>query len=159
MAIYMQIEGINGNVTAEGHAQWIELNSMNFAVGRGIASPVSGRESNREASVASIGEIQISKLMDETSPLFFVEACIGVAKKVSIHLCRTGDKIQSFMEYTLSNVLISSYSVQASGEGDPYESLSLNFDKIEMKYIPYDDHHKPGSPIPAGYDLVKAQKV
>lgn len=159
MAIYMKVDGINGNVTAAGHEKWIEINSMSFGIGRGINTPSAGRESNREASIASISEIQVSKIMDETTPLIFIEACIGVAKKVEIHLCRTGDKIQSFMEYILNNVLISSYSVQASGDGDPYESLSLNFDKIEMKYIPYDDQHKPGSPIPAGYDLVKAQKV
>lgn len=160
MPIYLKIDGIDGNVTAEGHEKWIELDSMQFGVGRGITSLGSvGRESDREASVASISEITVSKLMDETTPLFFIEACIGVAKSAQIHLCRTGDKVQSFMEYKLRNVLISSYSVEAPSEGHPEESLSFNFDKIEMKYIPADDTEKAGSPIPAGYDLQTAKKV
>lgn len=160
MPIYLKIDGINGNVTATGHEKWIELGSMQFGVGRGITSVGSvGRESNREASIASISEVTVSKIMDETSPLFFIEACIGVGKNAEIHLCRTGDQVQSFMEYKLQNVLISSYSMETNGEGHPEESLSFNFDKIEMKYIPYDDQQKAGSPVPSGYDLKAAKKV
>lgn len=159
MPIYMQIDGINGNVTTAGHEKWIQLESMQFGVGRGITSAGIGQETNREASTVSISEIQITKIMDETSPSLFIEACIGKGKTVKIHFMRTGDQVQSFMEYTLNKVLISSYSMETSGEGHPNESLSLNFDKIEMKYTPYDDQNQPKSPVPAGYDLVAAKKV
>ena len=62
------------------------------------------------------------------------------------------------MEYTLANALISGYSVSSGGDR-PSESLSFNFTKIEMKFIPYDNEHNAGNPIPAGYDISAAKKV
>jgi type VI secretion system secreted protein Hcp len=159
MPIYMKIEGIDGNVTAAGHEKWIEVSSMNFGCGRSIMSREPGHESNREASAPSISAVTVSKEMDETTPLLFTQATIGDAKKVEIHLCRTGEQLQSFMEYTLSNTLISSYSVSAAGSMHPSESLTLNFDKIEMKYNSFDDKHKKKTSVPAGYDMSTAKKV
>lgn len=159
MAIYILIDKIDGNVTAAGHEKWIEAFSLSFGVGRGIMSATPGAVKDRESSIPSISEIVVSKAMDETSPLLFIESCIGIAKPVKIHLCRTGDQTQTYMEYSLNNVLISSYSVEGSGNTIPTETLSFNFDKIEVKYTPYGDDHKPGSPIPAGYDLKTAKKV
>lgn len=156
--IYMKVEGIDGKVTADGHEKWIEVSSMSFGVGRAINSANPGNQSNRESSVPSFSEISIAKDADESSPKLFTEACIGKAKKVEIHFCNIGDKVQSFLEYVLTDVLISSYSIGAgSGGSHPSESLSLNFSKIEMKYIPYNDKNEKGSPIATTYDLIKAQ--
>lgn len=159
MAVYMKIEGIDGNVTAAGHEKWIEIGSLSFGVGRAIMSRDPGHTANREASAPSISAVTIRKEMDETTPLIFTQATTGDAKKVEIHLCRTGEQLQSYMEYTLTNTLISSYSVSAGDGGHPSESLTLNFDKIEMKYNSFDDKHKQKSSVTAGYDLSTAKKV
>lgn len=158
--IYMKIEGIDGKVTAEGHEKWTEIGSFSTGVGRAINSSNPGNQSNREASVPSFSEITVTKDADETSPKLFAEACNGKAKKVEFHFCNIGDKVQSFLEYVLSDVLISGYSLGASsGGGQPSESISFNFSKIEMKYIPYNDKNEPGTPIPVSYDLVTAKKT
>lgn len=160
MAIYMKIDGIDGNVTAKGHEKWIEVNDVSFGTGRGITSAKPGNQSNREASIPSFSEVSVTKAMDETTPKLFVESCIGKAKKIEIHLCRSGDNIGSYMEYTLTDALIGSYSVSGdSSKTHPSERLSLNFSKIEMKYIPYKDDNTAGSPVPGGYDLVAGAKV
>ena len=158
MATYMKIEGIEGNVTAEGHEKWIEIHSFSFGVGRGIARREPGRTENRESSSASLSEVSISKEMDETSPLLFTQACIGDGKEITVDFCRTGENPQIYMQYILSNTLISSYSVKGGGDG-AYENLTLNFDKIVMKYNAFDDKHKQKTSVPAGYDLTKAKKV
>ena len=59
MAIYMQIDGIKGNVEAEGHADWIECLSMQWGVGRGIQAKT-GSSKDREASAPSISELDSS---------------------------------------------------------------------------------------------------
>ena len=160
MAIYLKIDGIDGNVTAKGHEKWIELDKISFGNGRAITSAMPGSQSNREASIPSFSEIRISKRMDETSPKFFTESCIGKSKKIEIHLCKTGESVESYMEYTFTDALISSYSVNASGNSaHPSEDLTFNFSKIEMKYKPFDDKHQAGSPVPAGYDLIQANKI
>ncbi len=158
MAIYMNIEGIKGKVTAKGHEDWIDISSLQWGVGRAISSSI-GSSADREASKPSISEVSVTKMMDISSPLIFTEACIGKGKVVKINLCTTGsDQIQTYMEYTLEDCMISGYSVSSGGDR-PSESISLSFTKMEMKFIPYDDSGKASSPIPAGYDLMKGTKI
>ncbi len=38
MPIYMKFSSIAGDVTEAGHAGWIELNSFQWGVGRGVSS-------------------------------------------------------------------------------------------------------------------------
>lgn len=154
MPIYMKYEGIDGNVTAKGHEKWIEINSAQWGVGRGI-SGVIGRTADREASTPSVSEFVITKLMDETTPKLFTESVVGTGKKVEFHLCTTGDNVQPYMEYILTDCMISGMSTSSGGDR-PSESLSLNFTKIEMKYKVYDKGGKVGTQIPAMYDLTTA---
>ena len=76
MPIYMNYNKIAGDVTADGHAKWIELNSFQFGVGRGIASPT-GASADRESSAASFSEILVAKASDVASPKLFNEALQG----------------------------------------------------------------------------------
>ena len=162
MAIYMKIDGIDGHVTAKGHEKWIEIDTVNFTVNRSINTKP-GNVADRETTKPALSEIMVAKLMDKSSPHIFSETCVGKAKsKVEIHFCQTGENVSPYMEYTLYNVLVSNYGVQATHKNDktiPAETLNLNFDKIEMKYTPYDEKHGAQSPIPAGYDLNTAQKI
>lgn len=157
MAIYLKVDGIDGDVTAEGHEQWIECSSMQFGVGRGIHTPT-GSSQERESSAPSVSEVSVTKAMDLATPMIFSESCVGKSKEVKIDLIQTGEALETYMSYTLTNALISGYSVSTSGER-PSESLSFNFTKIEMKYTPYDNEHNAGSPLPAGYDVSLGKKV
>lgn len=154
----MQIDGITGNVTESSHKGWIEISSFNFGCGRGIISRTPGHTENREASTVSISEITVNKEMDETSPKLFTLACVGTGKTVKIEFCRTGASPLVFASYELSNVLLSSYTVERQMNGeDPEERLSLNFDKIIYKYTPYKDDGTAGTPVSVTYDLVEAK--
>jgi type VI secretion system secreted protein Hcp len=132
--IYMKYDTIKGEVTASDYKDWIEVNSIQWGVGRGISSPTGGT-SDREASAPNISEIVISKLQDVSSPYFFAEATFGEGKKVELHLVKTDDaRLQPYLQITLDNCMISSYSQTSSGDR-PSESLSLNFTKITLAYI------------------------
>ncbi len=157
MAIFLKIDGIDGTVTASGHEKWVDVLSMSWGVGRGIAA-LTGRGKDREATAPSISELVITKLLDESSPKWFTEACVGKGKTVEIHVTKTDDELAAYLEYTLRDVLVSGYSVSSSGDR-PTEQLSLNFTKIEMNVVPTEDSHAAGSPIRAGYDLALAKMV
>lgn len=152
MAIYLKYDGIDGEATHDKHKQWIDVSSMQFGIGRGIATP-SGAVANREASEPSVSEITISKQMDAASPKLFTESATGaVGKKVQIHLVSTGSPGNTYVEYTLTNALISGYSVSTGGDR-PVESISINFTKIEYKLTPYDAKNTAGTPVTVSYDL------
>jgi len=157
----MQVQGIDGDVTAKGYEKWIALDSLDFGVQRDIKTRT-GNTNDREATLPTVGEIIIGMEMNKTSPNLFTETCVGKAKSVKINICQTADQAKPYLEYTLSNVLFSNYRVSAATtrtSAAPKETLHLNFDKIEMKYTPYDEKHHAGSPIPAGYDLSSGTKI
>jgi len=152
MAIYVKYEGIDGEATHDTHKKWLDVSSVQWGMGRAITTK-SGATTNREASEPSVSEVTITKLMDSSSPKFFVESCTGAAgKKVEIHLVTTGSPGNTYAAYTLTNALVSSYSMSSGGDR-PSESVSISFTKVEYKFTPYDDKNKAGTPIAVSYDL------
>lgn len=158
MAIFLQVDGLKGDVTADGHKDWIECASMQWGVGRGIHTGT-GSSQERESSTPSVSEVTVTKVMDKCTPDLVREACVGKSKKVKINLVQTGEKLEKFMEYELTDALISGYSVSAGGDGRPTETISFNFTKIEMKYTAFDNAHKPAGSFTAGYDVSAGKKV
>jgi type VI secretion system secreted protein Hcp len=152
MAIYLKMDGIDGDATHEQHKKWLTVNSIQWGVGRSISTPT-GSTFNREASEPHISEVMIAKDADASTPKLFGEACTGKAgKKVVIDFVTTGSPGDTYLQCTLNDTLVSSYSVSSGGDR-PSENIGLSFTKMEMKYIPYDEKHKPGSPIVVNYDL------
>ena len=160
MAIYLQYDGIKGNVTADGYKDHIAVMSVQFGVGRGI-SMEAGNMSNRESTRPSLSEVTITKLADNSVTSIFKEAVTGNAgKKVVIKFVRTGaDKVQEFMDYTLEDVLVSGYSMSASSDGEPVESITLSYSKIMINYSDFDKTNKSGNPQRVGYDLTTAKPL
>jgi type VI secretion system secreted protein Hcp len=159
MAAYLKFDAVKkGESKAKGHEGdkgWIEVGSVQFGVGRGISTKV-GTSSKREASAPHVSEVVLTKFMDSTSPLLFQEALIGKACTAKIDLVETGsDQLNTYLEMTLTNAMISGYSVSSGGDR-PSESFTINFTKIEYKYTPYDDQHKAGTAVPVTYDLTTA---
>lgn len=158
MPIYMNVEGIPGDVTAEGHEKWIEVSSFQIGVGRHIGVPT-GRHAEREASAPSISEIVVTKTSDTASAKLFQQALWGEGVKVKIDFCKTDkDKLEVYDTYELEDVLLSNFSVSSAGER-PMETLSLNFTKIIFTHTQMGDVNETGSPEKVGYDLAKAKSI
>lgn len=161
MPIYMKYDGIDGAVTAAGFEKWIELDSCQLGVNRAISS---GARGNRESSTPSFSDISITKPQDAASTGLFTASLYGEGKKVNIAFTKTstdGKTQQKYLELTLENTLISSYSTSGMG-GDasqqPMESLSLNFTKIEWKHTETDAKNKAAKPAVASWDLASGKK-
>jgi len=160
MAYYMNYDGIKGDVTEQGHQQWIELSSCQFGVGRAIGGTASGATKGREASLCSVSEIVVTKPADSSSQDLMREAMIGAVpgKKVTIEFVTTGqgDQAETYTKFELENCMISGYSV--SGAGDrPSESLTLNFTKITYQMSQGATGGELESPKTGYFDLVQAK--
>ncbi len=155
MAIYMKYGSINGSVTTDGFAKWIDLNSFQLGVGRAIASAARSEE-NREASEPSISEITVSKNMDTSSLNMFEEGLASTMdNKVEIvFTTTTKNKVEEYLRYELTHVGLSGYSISSGSEGIPTESLSLNFTKIMMKFAGMGANVQ-GNAKAATYDLTQ----
>ena len=161
MPIYIKYGDIKGDVTAEGHLGadgWVEVNSFQFGVGRGIASPTGGGD-DRESSAPSVSEIVVTKDMDKSSFAWLEASLWGEGVAVVIDFCKTDkDKLETYCTYTLTDAMVSGYSVSSGGD-KPSESISMNFTKIEYKYTPMDKKNVGAAPLPTGWDISAAKKI
>jgi type VI secretion system secreted protein Hcp len=157
MAIYVKYGALEGEVTAKGYEKWIEVQSLQWGVGRGI-SMGSGGGSKREASAPSVSEITMTKTMDVADPLLLKEAVGGKAVDVKIDLTQTDNKGThiAYQKYILSGSLISGYSVSSGGDR-PSASFSVNFSKFDSEYLNIDDKFGSKSTGHVIYDLAAAK--
>lgn len=160
MAIFMHIADLEGDVSAEGHAQWIMLESVDFGLLRDIHL-TAGRQVDRERTIPVFQPVRVTKWLDKTSPLLFSKACRGKAVgTVTIDFCRTGDTLSPYAQYLLSDVIISHYNTMTdSSDEPPREILALHYTQITQVYTPRDASNQNGSPVRAGYDLIAAKVI
>ena len=155
MAMYMNWDGVPGDVTTQGFEKWIELQSFQWGVGRGIGSAMSGQAS-RESSIPSVSEIVVTKRMDGSSPGLWTDSVAGqlnTTVKIAFTTTSKGATTQ-FLNYELTNTGLSGYSLSSGGDM-PTESLSLNFTKVVWSFTGTDPSVS-GTPVTQGYDLTTA---
>ena len=156
MPIFMNYDGITGDVTSAGHEQWIEISSFQWGVGRGITS-ASSAGSDREATTPSVSEIVVTKITDSASTNL-MRASLGLApagegKTVKIDFCKTNtDSPEPYVQFELENTLVSGWSMSSGGDR-PMESLTLNFTKITYCNTDMKSANDTGSPDRAMWDL------
>jgi type VI secretion system secreted protein Hcp len=159
MSIFLKYGSIEGESTTDTKVKWIQLDSMQWGMGRGISMPSGGATSKREASEVSISEVTVTKVSDKATPKLVQEALFGkMNTKAEIAITRTkaDGGVQDFMMLTLFDTAISGYSMSSGGD-NPSESISLNFAKFDLKYTSYDDAGV-ATPDIATYDLTKRTK-
>ncbi|MDE1150605.1 MAG: type VI secretion system tube protein Hcp [Azospirillaceae bacterium] len=158
MPIYLQIDGIAGDATQQNHTQWTDIKTLQWGVSRSM-NTLAGATANREGSEPSIREVILTKTSDSSSVKLFSQACSGRSGvNAKIHIVTSGNPGDTYIEFNLTNTLISSYNISASADR-PEEQVVLNFTKVEMKYTPYDSQHNPQSPIIASYDLATTKSA
>ncbi|MCF3947620.1 type VI secretion system tube protein Hcp [Acidiphilium sp. AL] len=154
MAIYMKYASIDGDVTTEGYSKYIELNSVQWGVGRGVAMQ-SGSGEGRESSLPSLSEVTVTKDYDVSSPDLLKEGLSGGAKDVDIVFTRTnksGSGVDKYLEVKLKDVIMSGLSMSSGGD-KPSESLSLNYSSISFVSIPMKDDGTQGTQSVVNFDL------
>ena len=143
--VFLKIDSIPGESTDSKHGDWIELQSFSWGVSQASSG---GRSTGGAASAgrSDHADFAVVHSLDKASPKLFLSCCKGDhLKEVTVELCRaTGDK-QKYMEYKMTDVLVSSVRPGGSAQGGeslPLEEISFNYGKIELIYTETD--HKTG---------------
>jgi type VI secretion system secreted protein Hcp len=156
MPIFLNYDGIPGDVTAAGHEAWIEVSSWQFGVSRAMTT-ASSSAADREGSTPSVSEIVITKVTDGASTNLF-RASLGFGpggegKTVKIDFCKTDvSQPEPYLQFELDNTLVSGFSMSSGGDR-PTESVTLNFTQIVMNNIGMGAANDTGQPDRATYNL------
>lgn len=152
-AIFIKFpNGITAETTQDGHEGSVAANSVQWGVGRSVST--SFTSSGRETSTPVFSELVFTKMFDSASNDLALAAAKGKSMdEVTITFRKdTGEDQLDYLVYTLTDVLISSYSMSSGGE-TPMESISLNYTKIKGLYVKQDDTHASGSEHEFEYNL------
>ncbi len=160
---FLKIEGVPGESTDDKHKDWIEILSFNYGVTQrasGSASTGGGASAER----ANFADFTVVKALDKATPKIFEACATGKhIPTVTLELCRAGGDKVKYMEYKLSNVIISSSRPGGSSQGGetlPLEELSFNYGKIELAYTQQKRADgSGGGQVAAGWNLETNKKV
>ena len=160
--LYLKYGAIEGSATHDTVIKQIQIDSYQFGVGRGLSSP-SGAVTKRDASHPSLSEVTVSKAMDASSVKLFGEACDGkaVPKVTLTHLRATqpGGATEPLLTIEMDECMISGWSISASSDSNPMESVTLNFTKIKFIHHPMKADGTKEGDDPYGWDLALNKKL
>ena len=157
MAIYMKLAGADGDVTEQGHKNWIELLDLQWSMSRTVRSAVGGGK-NRESTSAYVSEITVTKYVDSGSKGVATNAFVGKASDVQIDFTRVEKGQEAvFRTLKLTNAIISGLSNKATGGERPVEVIALNFTKIAITDKTAGVDNSAGSQSVTTYNLETAQ--
>ena len=159
--VYLQIEGIKGESSDGGHKDWIECQSVAWAVSQ-PKSATASTGGGHTAERCEHTELTIAKLADLATPLLLQNCSSGkTLPKAKLEFMRAdgqGERIKYF-EIELENVLIGAVSPWV-GEGDILsENIGLKFSKVKWKYIQQKVGGGAGGNTSGGWDLATNKVV
>lgn len=155
--MFLDIDGVPGESTDAAHKEWIDI--LSFSWGEtNPAGSATGSTGDRTTERCNCRDFSIVKTLDKASPKLALYCCNGKhLPEVTLEICRAdGDKVK-YMEYTLTDVIVSSVNVAgtAGTEELPVEEVTFTYARIHWTYTEYD--HATGKPkgnIEAYWDIV-----
>ncbi len=156
---FIKIGDIEGESTDNKHAGWIEIKDYSTDITQTISSTASS-SGGASAERADFNDFSITKQLDKATPKLALACANGTHfDKITIELCRAGTDKVKFMEFILSNCLLSSISMSA-GDEFPEETIGINYGKVEWSYVQQNRQGGyAGGNVSAGWDREKNCKV
>jgi type VI secretion system secreted protein Hcp len=157
MPAFLKLPSIEGECAEEAHDKWIEVDSTQYSISRTI--PHDARGAQRSSGESQVSDLMITKQADSSSPTVQKNVFDGTRlDEVTLHLCSTSNnqEVVNF-EYIFKDVILTGYSFGGSSGNQASESLSLNFTKMEIKYIKYDAMGEESGNFPAKIDTEKSR--
>jgi type VI secretion system secreted protein Hcp len=155
MPIYMKIDGVDGDITAENHEKWIDVLSVSWGSSRAVAT--SGDANHRTKSAVQMREVVVTKERDSASGKIWREQLMNEAKTVTLDWVSQSQGGQTiYQSMKLTAALVSSFTSSGHANDKPVETISLNFTEIECTF--YDmakEGTKASKPFVQSYNLSK----
>lgn len=156
--IFLKYEGIDGDATEAEHLRWIALEGIQLRSARSI-TPIRG-SGNREASEPTLDGLMLLKQVDRATPKLFTASLDGaMGRRAELHFVTLGGLAQTVMIMKLENCLVKNWELTNKDNGLLLESMVLDFTRIEMRYIAYDQNNRPLTPVVVGWDSATARSL
>jgi type VI secretion system secreted protein Hcp len=149
----MLIPDIGGESRRADHEGEIDITSIDWSMSQ--ASNMQ-QGSGRTSSRAMINPVGITKVYDASSPYLSLACMQGKAFDEIVISFRqdSGEAHLDYLKITLTNVVISSYSLNGSAMGEEIsDAISFSFEKVKVLYTIQADDHSSGDEHEIEYDV------
>ncbi len=152
--IFLKLDGIKGEATADGHKEEIELLAWSF----GVSNSGSGTGAGAGAGKASFQDLSFTTYLDASAPPLMQSCATGKHfPKAFLVQRKAGGSQLEYIKIEFDEVFIT--SVGGSGGEMPTVSYTISFSKIKFEYQPQDEKGaKKGGAIPGTFDLKAVKK-
>ena len=153
---FLKIDGIAGESQDDRHKDEIEVDSFSWGETFQPSAPgIAG------AGKVHVQDFHITKQIDKASPLLLLAAASGEHFQSAVLTAqRPGKEPQDYFTITLSELMVSSYQIEARAEQpSPSEQVSFSFGRIEIVYSPQLADGTAGTPVNAGWDITANRKI
>lgn len=149
MPIFLRLDQIQGDVTAEGYVGQIELLSFSH----GLSHPQSTTAD--DTGKLSVAEITVTKPTDRASVRLIEAAVLGkVFAKAQITYASSDDaRFVAYLVVDLTNARVSSVAISSGGDR-PMEQLSLAGEQIRWTFQP-----RTAEEVTFGWDLLNLKAL
>jgi type VI secretion system secreted protein Hcp len=131
---FLKLHGVKGESTDKAHKGEIDISSFSIGVNGGATHASGG---GGGAGKVTFSSFTITKRIDKASPLLFKAAASGQHYKEAVvsFARKAGGEQRNYLEYKMTNVLISSFQDGTAHNGSPIEQVSFSFAKIEEVFL------------------------
>ena len=151
--MFLKIDGVPGESKDQIHTKEIDVLSWSWGMSNSGSAHVGG---GAGAGKVHVDNLQVSKYVDSSSPKLMLACCAGTHYTQAVLTVRKagGTAPVEYVVITLKEVFITSVSTGGSGSDDRFtESVSLNFAKVSLDYVPQQAKGGKGTAIPFAWDI------
>jgi len=157
-AMYMKVEGVDGDSTDAKHQKWIEVESYSHAVSQAPGGSLSG-QGGLTGGKADHADFSITKRLDSSSPILFLKCCSGEAiPEVTLEMCRATGEKTTFMKYVFKPCIVASVAPAGSasaGDPLPMENVTFRYGEIDLSYTPTTPKGETGAAVEAKWSTME----
>lgn len=147
---FLKLDGVQGESTAEGHKDEIQL--LSFSWGASNVSSVAGTGGSGAGKV-DLSDLNVMIYFDKSTPKFFKSVCTGQHIKTgTLTATKSGAGNKPYLKVDLKELFVTSLQVSASSE-IPSVSVSFTYNEIKMDYSVQDEQGNLKSTGPVTYNL------
>jgi len=150
--MFLKIDDVQGESRDSVHKGDIDVLSWSWGMSSSGSMHVGG---GGGAGKVSVEDLSFTKYIDKSSPILLLYAANGDHfNEAKLVVRKAGKAPLEYFTLTFTNVLVSSVSMGGSGGEDRLtENITLNFEKVEWKYIEQKDDGSGGPDIEGGWDI------
>jgi len=157
--IHVKLDGIKGESQHSEHTDEIKVETFSW----GASNPTSFADGGGGGvGKAHLQDIHFTKRIDKSSGDLFAACTTGEHIKDAIFTFRKAGKTQKpYLTITLTDVMVSSYTLQDHGSGGdlPHESVSLAYAEIKKEYKAQNAKGDLEGGSPVGWSITKSKKI